>query len=125
MKKIIFTTNAPVPLGPYSQAVMVGDMLFISGQLGIDPVQNKLISDDIEEQAMQVMVNHKNILEAAGMNFSNVVRCTIFLTALEDFALINQVYGQFFKENPPTRETAEVSRLPLNAALEISMIACR
>lgn len=125
MKKVIRTSNAPLPLGPYSQGIMTGDFLFISGQVGIDPVVNKLISDNIEEQTRQVMTNHKNILEAAGMDFSNVVRCTILLASIEDFPVVNRIYGQFFKENPPSRETAEVSRLPLDALVEISMIASK
>ncbi len=125
MKKVIRTSNAPLPLGPYSQGIMTGDFLFISGQVGMDPVVNKLISDNIEDQIRQIMTNHKNILEVAGMDFSNVVRCTIFLVNLEDFPVVNQIYGQYFKENPPSRETVEVSRLPLNAQVEISMIASK
>ena len=123
MKKIIYTSNAPQPVGPYSQAIMSGDMLFTSGQIGIDPSQNKMVSDELEDQAKQVMENLKNLLYAAGMDFSHVIRCTIFLTDLSNFKTVNEIYGSYFSSEPPARETAEVSHLPLNAKLEISIIA--
>jgi 2-iminobutanoate/2-iminopropanoate deaminase len=123
MKKIIHTIKAPNPVGPYSQAVLTENMLFTSGQIGIDPSTGKLIADDIQLQARQVMQNLEAILKEAGMDFTNVIKTTIFMTDLSNFGLVNEIYGSYFKENPPARETAQAVKLPLNAGLEISLIA--
>ncbi len=123
MKKIIYTENAPEPIGPYSQAVQTGQTLYVSGQIAINPGTGKLVEDSIEIETQQVMANMGAILQAAGANFSNVVKCSIFVSDMNDFAAINGVYGSYFKENPPARETVEVSTLPKNVNVEISCIA--
>ncbi len=123
MKKIIFTPNAPKPVGPYSQAVLSNNLLFISGQIPIDPKTGKMEAHSIQDQAKQVMENIKTILSEAGMNFSDVVKSSIFITDMNNFSVINEVYGSYFSENPPARETIQISKLPLNADVEISMIA--
>jgi len=124
-QKIIYTEEAPEPIGPYSQAVYVNGMLFVSGQIPIDSFSGALIKDGIEEETEQVMRNLEAILQAAEMDFSNVVKCSIFLTDMKDFPKVNAVYGKYFKTNPPARETVEVSVLPKNANVEISCIATR
>lgn len=124
-RKIIYTDDAPEPIGPYSQAVSVNSMLFVSGQIPLDPFSGALIKDGIAEETTQVMENLKAILLAAEMDFSNVVKCSIFLTDMHDFPKVNEVYGKYFKNNPPARETVEVSVLPKNANIEISCIAVR
>jgi 2-iminobutanoate/2-iminopropanoate deaminase len=124
-RKIIYTDDAPEPIGPYSQAVSVNGMLFVSGQIPLDPFSGALIKDGITEETTQVMENLKAILLAAEMDFSNVVKCSIFLTDMHDFPKVNEVYGKYFKNNPPARETIEVSVLPKNANIEISCIAVR
>jgi 2-iminobutanoate/2-iminopropanoate deaminase len=123
MKKIIYTKNAPEPVGPYSQAVITNGILFTSGQIGIDPGTGKLVEGGIQEQARQVMKNLKAILEAAGLNFDHVVKSTIFLTDITNFKFVNEIYGSYFNENPPARETAQACKLPLGAELEISVVA--
>jgi 2-iminobutanoate/2-iminopropanoate deaminase len=126
MKKIIFTEKAPAPIGPYSQAVLSGNMLFTSGQIAINPENNELILNNIDAEIGQVMKNLKAVLEAAEMDFSNVVKTTIFLNDMEDFARVNAIYGSYFAENDaPARETVEVSVLPKNVNVEISMIAVK
>jgi 2-iminobutanoate/2-iminopropanoate deaminase len=124
-KSIIYSANAPEPIGPYSQAVQFGNMLFISGQIAIQKPSGNLITDNIEAETEQVMLNLSEILKAAGMNFSNVVKSTIFLNDFNDFASVNQVYGKCFPTNPPARETVEVSRLPKDVNVEISCIAIK
>lgn len=124
-KKIIYTDDAPEPIGPYSQAVYSNGMLFVSGQIPIDPFSGALIKDGIEKETEQVMQNLQAILEEAEMDFSNVVKCSIFLSDMHDFPKVNEVYGKYFKSNPPARETVEVSVLPKNANVEISCIAVR
>ena len=124
-RKIIYTDDAPEPIGPYSQAVYINGMLFVSGQIPIDPFSGTLIKDSIETETEQVMQNLLAILEEAEMDFSNVVKCSIFLTDMRDFPKVNEVYGKYFKTNPPARETVEVSVLPKNANIEISCIAVR
>ncbi|MCC6516125.1 MAG: RidA family protein [Chitinophagales bacterium] len=124
-RKIIYTDDAPEPIGPYSQAVYINGMLFISGQIPLDPFSGVLIQDGIEEETEQVMQNLKAILHAAEMDFSNVVKCSIFLTDMRDFPKVNEVYGKYFKSQAPARETVEVSVLPKNAHVEISCIAAR
>jgi 2-iminobutanoate/2-iminopropanoate deaminase len=124
-KEIIYSANAPEPIGPYSQAVRVGNMLFISGQIAIQKPSGNLITDTIEAEATQVMKNIEEILKAAGMDFSHVVKSTIFLQDFDDFAAINTIYGKYFTSNPPARETVEVSRLPKDVSVEISCIAVK
>ncbi|MDQ3111058.1 MAG: RidA family protein [Bacteroidota bacterium] len=124
MKKIITSKNAPDPIGPYSHGVLHGNMLFVSGQVGKHP-QTGEIPDDIEGQTSRVMENIEGILKDGGMNFSNVVKTTIFLTDFKDFATVNAIYGACFTGDYPARETVEVSRLPLDVLVEISVIAIK
>ena len=124
MKKIIFTKNAPAPIGPYNQAVFKGNTLYTSGQIAIDPKTGALVTENIEEETKQVMENMKAVLEAAGMKFENVVKSTIFIMNMDDFGTINTVYGSYFNEKTaPARETVQVACLPKNVNVEISMIA--
>jgi 2-iminobutanoate/2-iminopropanoate deaminase len=124
MKKIIFTENAPAPIGPYNQAVLKGNTLYTSGQIAINPATGELVTDTIEFETQQVMQNMKAVLEAAGMTFENVVKTTIFIMDMNDFGKINTVYGSYFNEkNAPARETVQVACLPKNVNVEISMIA--
>jgi 2-iminobutanoate/2-iminopropanoate deaminase len=123
MKKIISTSKAPGAIGPYSQAVLSGGTLFLSGQIAINPSTGKVEAADVAGQARQVMANLQAVLEEAGMNLSNVVKTTIFLTSLDDFKIVNEVYGEYFKSAPPARATIEVSRLPLGALVEIEAVA--
>jgi 2-iminobutanoate/2-iminopropanoate deaminase len=122
-KQVIYSANAPEPIGPYSQAIRNGSMLFISGQIAIRKPEGTMITGSIEEETEQVMQNLKSILEAAGMDFSHVVKSTIFLKDMNHFPVVNEVYGKYFPNNPPARETVEVSRLPKDANVEISCIA--
>jgi 2-iminobutanoate/2-iminopropanoate deaminase len=124
MKKIIFTEKAPSPIGPYNQAVLKGDTLYTSGQIAINPETGELITGSIETETHQVMQNMKAVLEAAGMTFENVVKTSIFIMNMNDFASINTVYGSYFNETTaPARETVQVAGLPKNVNVEISMIA--
>lgn len=123
MKKIINTSNAPAPIGPYNQAVMTGNMLFISGQIALVPGTSELADADIATETNQVMNNLKAILDEAGMNFSHVVKTTIFLSDMALFNEVNQVYGSYFTADFPARETVAVKGLPKNVHVEISMIA--
>ncbi|TND10068.1 MAG: TdcF protein [Bacteroidetes bacterium] len=125
MKKIITSSNAPAPIGPYSHGVLVNNMLFISGQVGKDPVTGNIHNESIEAETTRVMKNLEGILADAGMQFSDVVKTTIFLTDLNNFSKVNAVYGSYFTGDYPARETVEVSRLPLDVAVEISMIAIK
>jgi 2-iminobutanoate/2-iminopropanoate deaminase len=126
MKKIINTTNAPAPIGPYNQAVLSGNTLYTSGQIAFNPENNELVLSNIEAETKQVMHNLKAVLEAANMTFEHVVKSTIFISNMDDFAQINTVYGGFFNEaNAPARETVQVARLPKNVNVEISMIAVK
>ena len=124
-KKIVYSVNAPEPIGPYSQAVMYGNMLFISGQIAIQKPSGNLITDNINAETEQVMLNLAAILKEAVMDFSNVVKSTIFLKDFNDFASVNAIYGKCFPQNPPARETVEVSRLPKDVNVEISCIAIK
>jgi len=124
-KEIINTSNAPAPIGPYNQAVAAGNMLFISGQICIDPATGNLKNKDIQDETHQVMQNLKNILTEAGMSFNNVVKTTIFITDMNQFSEINEVYGKYFEGNFPARETVQVSALPKFVNVEISMIAMK
>lgn len=125
MKSIIYTEKAPAPIGPYSQAVQTGNMLFISGQIPIDPETNHLISGSIRDEAKQVMQNLEALLTSAGFSFENVVKTTIFLSDMNHFADVNEVYGSYFKSDYPARETVAVLGLPKNVNVEISLIAVK
>ncbi|MFZ9387142.1 MAG: RidA family protein [Chitinophagaceae bacterium] len=124
-KTIITTAQAPAPIGPYNQAVQTGNMLFISGQICINPATGELKNKDVQEETHQVMHNLKNILQAAGMDFSHVVKTTIFITDMHQFSAINEVYGKYFVRDFPARETVQVAALPKFVNVEISMIAVR
>jgi len=126
MKKIIYTDKAPAPIGPYNQAVLVGNTLYTSGQIALDPITMELVLDDIETETKQVMENMKAVLAAADMTFADVVKTTIFIMNMGDFARINAVYGSYFDEaTAPARETVQVACLPKNVNVEISMIAIK
>jgi 2-iminobutanoate/2-iminopropanoate deaminase len=124
MKKIYNTNDAPDPLGPYNQAIMANNMLFTSGQIAINPKTNSLVLGNIKEETRQVMENLKAVLKSANLEFSNVVKTSIFISSMDDFNEINNVYGSYFnEENAPARETVQVARLPKGVNIEISMIA--
>ncbi len=125
MKKIITSNNAPTPIGPYSHAVLSGNMLFVSGQVAKKADTGELVLGNITDETHQVMYNLKAILTEAGMDFSNVCKTTIFLTDMNDFASVNEVYGSYFSSDFPARETVQVSKLPLNVNVEISVIAIK
>ncbi|MEK9516618.1 MAG: RidA family protein [Flavobacteriaceae bacterium] len=126
MKKIITTLNAPAPIGPYNQAVLANDTLYLSGQIGLNPQSMEMVTGDIKKEAEQVMENLKAVLEAAEMTFNQVVKSSIFLSDMEDFGQVNEVYGSYFNnETAPARETVAVKTLPKNVRVEISMIAIR
>lgn len=124
MKKIIYTAKAPAPIGPYNQAVLTGNTLYTSGQIALHPETMELVLESIEVETKQVMENLKAVLEAAEMTFENVIKSTIFISDMNNFARINAVYGSYFDEKTgPARETVQVSVLPKNVNIEISMIA--
>lgn len=126
MKKIIYTDKAPAPIGPYNQAVLVGNTLYTSGQIALNPTTMELVLDDIETETIQVMENMKAVLAAADMTFENVIKTTIFIMNMGDFTRINAVYGSYFDEaTAPARETVQVACLPKNVNIEISMIAVK
>ncbi len=122
-KKIIRTENAPAPIGPYNQAVQFGNMLFISGQIALHPQTGELVLGDIQTETKLVMSNLEAILKEAGMDFSNIIKTTIFLMDMGQFAQVNEVYGTYFPDNAPARETVQVAGLPKGVNVEISMIA--
>jgi 2-iminobutanoate/2-iminopropanoate deaminase len=124
-KKIINTVNAPAPIGPYSQAVQSGNTLYVSGQIAIDPVSGNLVTDSIQNETHCVMQNMEAILKEGGYGFADVVKTSIFVKDLGDFAAINEVYGTYVGESKPARETVEVSRLPKDVHVEISCIAVK
>lgn len=124
-KQIINSTNAPAPIGPYNQAVQAGNMLFISGQIALNPESGQMEQDDIIAETHRVMQNLRNILSEAGMDFSDVVKSTIFIMNMGDFGQINEVYGKYFSGYFPARETVQVAALPKAANVEISMIAVK
>ncbi|MBI3139730.1 MAG: RidA family protein [Sphingobacteriales bacterium] len=124
-RTIINTPNAPAPIGPYNQAILSGQTLYISGQVCIDPATGELKNKDIEEETHQVMHNLSAILQAAGMDFSQVVKTTIFITDMHQFGTINGIYGKYFQSDFPARETVQVAALPKFVNVEISMIAVR
>jgi 2-iminobutanoate/2-iminopropanoate deaminase len=123
MKRIIHTNKAPAPIGPYSQAVAFGDTLYVSGQIALDPQSGVLNMDTLEQETEQVMQNLKAVLAAAGADFSNVLKSTIFLSDMKLFADVNAIYARYFNENPPARETVQVAGLPKGVNVEISVIA--
>jgi len=124
MKKTITTINAPAPIGPYNQAVLANDTLYVSGQIGMNPKTMELVEGKIEEETRQVMENLKAVLTAANMDFEHVVKSSIFLSNMDDFAQVNEIYGTYFEaETAPARETVAVKTLPKNVRVEISMIA--
>jgi 2-iminobutanoate/2-iminopropanoate deaminase len=126
MKKIIFTEKAPAPIGPYNQAVLVGNILYTSGQIAINPLTNELVLENIETETKQVMENLKAVLEAAEMTFENVIKVSIFISDMNNFSKINTIYGAYFNEaTAPARETVQVACLPKNVNVEISAIAVR
>lgn len=123
MKKIISTSEAPAAIGPYSQAVRTGNFLFCSGQIPLDPKSGQIVSDDIATQTRRVLDNIGAVLKAEGLAFENIVKTTIFLTDLGDFQPVNEIYGSYFKQQPPARSTVQVSALPKGANVEIEIIA--
>lgn len=125
MKEIISTTGAPGAIGPYSQAVKAGDLLFVSGQLPIDPATGAFAGDDIAAQTRQSLTNVKNIVAAAGMTMADVVRVGVFLQDMEHFGAMNAVYGEFFTGDCPARAAVQVARLPKDALVEIEAVACK
>lgn len=125
MKKIIKIPNAPAPIGPYSQAVLSNNTLYISGQIPMCPIEGELKCKNLTEATNQVLTNIKVLVETAGFKMEEVVKCSIFLKNMDDFAEVNKVYEQYFIEMPPARETVEVSKLPLDVPVEISCIAQR
>jgi 2-iminobutanoate/2-iminopropanoate deaminase len=126
MKKVIYTSSAPAPIGPYSQAILAGNTLYTSGQIAIDPATGELVTGSIEDETRQVMENMKAVLAAADMDFSDVVKTTIFIMDMADFARINSVYGAYFSDDyAPARETVQVAGLPKGVNVEISMTAIK
>ncbi|MCL4143812.1 UNVERIFIED_CONTAM: hypothetical protein GTU68_040295 [Idotea baltica] len=125
MKKIIYTPNAPEPIGPYSQAVQVGNTYYFSGQIALDPQSGELKLSTLNEETRQVMANIGALLESEGMTFENIVKTSIFLKNMGSFAEINEIYGEYFSDNYPARETVEVARLPKDVHVEISVIAVK
>ncbi|MBL7799341.1 MAG: RidA family protein [Chitinophagales bacterium] len=124
-KEVVYSTEAPKPIGPYSQAVWAGDTLFVSGQIALDPASGELIQGNIETETKAVLNNVKAILDKAGIGFSNIVKTSIFLKNMDDFAAVNAVYASCFTSDFPARETVQVSKLPKDVNVEISVIAIR
>ncbi len=124
-KNVVYSANAPEPIGPYSQGIQAGNLLFVSGQIATDRTTGNLITTNIHDETHMVMKNLLAILKAAGMDFSNVVKCTIFLKDMNNFPKVNETYGSYFSSMPPARETVEVARLPKDVNVEISCIAVK
>jgi 2-iminobutanoate/2-iminopropanoate deaminase len=124
-KQIINTTGAPAPIGPYNQAIKIGDFLFVSGQIPMDAVTGDIVKSGIQDETEKVMENLEAILKEAGMDFSNIVKSSIFITDMGQFAQINEVYGKYFPSNAPARETVQVAGLPKGVNVEISVIASK
>ncbi|MBR5318447.1 MAG: RidA family protein [Peptococcaceae bacterium] len=125
MKQVIQTNNAPQAIGPYSQAILAGDTLYVSGQIPVVPATGAIVSDNVEEQARQVMENVKAVVEAAGLTLDHVVKTSVFIKNMDDFAKINAVYSEYFKENCPARACVEVARLPKDVQIEMEAIAVK
>ena len=125
MKKAIHTERAPAALGPYSQAILTGDTLFLSGQVGIDPAEGRIVAESVDGQTRQVMRNLEAVLQASDMSFANVVKTTIFLASMDDFQTVNGIYGEYFDSDPPARATLQVAALPMGALVEIEAVARR
>ena len=123
MKKIISTSEAPAAVGPYSQAIRIGNFVFCSGQIPLDPKTGEIVPGDVNAQTKRVMENIAAVLRAEGLNFGNIIKTTIFLTNLVDFQTVNELYGSYFKSDPPARSTIQVAALPKGAAIEIEVIA--
>ncbi len=124
-RQVIYSASAPEPIGPYSQAIQAGNLVFVSGQIALDRATGNMVNANIKEETAQVMKNIEAVLKAAGVDFSNIVKTTIFLKSMGDFPQVNEVYGSYFKTQPPARETVEVSRLPKDANVEISVTAVK
>lgn len=122
-KKVVYTSNAPAPIGPYNQAIRAGQTLYVSGQIPMDPKTGELVVGTVADETRQVMKNLQSVLTAAGYDFNDVVKSTIFLRNMDDFAAVNEVYGQYFEGEAPARETVAVAGLPKNVQVEISVIA--
>lgn len=125
MKTVINTNNAPAPIGPYSQAIAAGNLIFVSGQIPLDPLTGEIVSGDVKAETKQVMENIKAILFEAGLDFNNVVKTSIFLTDMQSFAQVNEVYGTYLTGQFPARETVQVAALPKNVNVEVSVIAVK
>lgn len=125
MKKVINTNNAPSPIGPYSQAVAAGNFVYLSGQIPINPATGELVSENVKAETKQVMENIKAVLAEAGLNFNHIVKTSIFLTDMQSFSQVNEVYGTYFTGEYPARETVQVAALPKNVNVEISVIAVK
>jgi 2-iminobutanoate/2-iminopropanoate deaminase len=123
MKKIVSTSHAPEPVGPYNQAIIIGNLVFTAGQIAINPETGELETRDIKVQTERVIKNLQAVLKAAGSDLASVVKSTVFLKNMDDFALMNEIYGEYFTENPPARSAVEVSRLPKDVLVEIECIA--
>jgi 2-iminobutanoate/2-iminopropanoate deaminase len=123
MKKFIQIPGAPAPIGPYSQAVLINNTLYVSGQIPLNPMSGKLEVENVQVATERVLSNIKTLVEEAGMSLSNVVKCSIFLKSMDDFSLVNSIYATYFSENPPARETVQVAKLPMDVPIEISCIA--
>jgi 2-iminobutanoate/2-iminopropanoate deaminase len=125
MKKAIHITGAPAPIGPYSQAILINDTLYVSGQIPLEPLTGDLIVDSIESATHQVMRNIGSLLKEVNLDYSNIVKCSIFLKNMDDFAQMNPIYASYFSTVPPARETVQVSKLPMDVNIEISCIAVK
>ena len=123
MREIVLTDRGPKPIGPYSQAIKVNELLFVSGQVAIDPKTNEFVAGDIQQQTERTLENLKGIVEAAGSKLSHVIKTTVFLKNMSDFAAMNEIYARYFSATPPARSTVEVARLPKDALVEIEVIA--
>jgi len=125
MKKVITIPNAPTPIGPYSQAILKDNTLYVSGQIPLDPKSGELQVENIHQATVQVMENLQTLVRTAGLEMKDVVKCSIFLKSMDDFAQVNEIYASYFPTEPPARETMQVSKLPLDVPVEISCIAMR
>jgi len=124
-KKVITASDAPAAIGPYSQAILVGNTLYCSGQIALDPATGKMVADNIQTETRQVLTNLGAVLRAGGMEYLDVVQATIYLADMNDYKTVNEIYAEFFKEKPPARATVQVARLPREARVEISCIAVK